>query len=465
MKKDKYDHDLVVIGSGPAGMAAVSFALKNKLKTLLIERSSCEGGECAHNGCIPAKTMMHSAKIYSHAKNGGYMGIKSSTLGYNFPSIAKWRDLAVENTGLCSVLKDLQKKGLEVIQAEARFNDLNSITISSRRKLKFRNAIIATGGRARIPDVEGLNEAGYITYNQATQIMKVPKSVAIVGGSAIGCEFMQLFSALGSKVHIIERSDYLIGTADVQASELVKNIYTDRGVGVYLSSKLNSVQKVGTKKELNLTDEAGRTTKIKVDEIVIASGKMANTNLSLDNAKVEFNPQGIEVNEHLQTSNRNIYAVGDVVGPLRFTHTGVYQAEMAVYNILNHRKKKSTDYSSIAWNIFTDPELASVGLTEQALISKDIDYVSGFCDIVEVARADTNGEQNGFVKILADRGSGLILGSTIIAPRSGEMIQELSLAMKYGITVQEVAEMVHVFPTWSEAIRIAANRAAAKLDM
>jgi pyruvate/2-oxoglutarate dehydrogenase complex dihydrolipoamide dehydrogenase (E3) component len=465
MKKDKYDYDLIVIGSGPAGMAAASFALKNKLKTLLLEKSSCEGGECAHNGCIPAKTMMHAAKVYSDARNGGYMGIKSSTLGYNFPSIAKWRDLAVENTGLCSMLKDMQKKGLDVIQAEVKFAGPDSIKVGSRKKLKFKHAIIATGGKARVPsNIEGLDSTGFLTYNQATQITKVPKSVAIIGGSAIGCEFMQLFSALGSKVSVIDTADYLMSFADVQASELMRQIYTERGTDIYLGSKLNSVSKIGTKKELNLTNSAGQKLKIKVDEIVIASGKAPNTDLNLDAAKVEFNPSGIEVNQKLETTNKNIYAVGDVVGPLKFTHTGIYQAEIAVYNILNQRKKREADYSSIACNIFTDPELSSLGLTEQTAISKDVDYVTGFCDIVEVARADTNGEQNGFVKIIVDRQSGLILGSTIIAPRAGEMIQELSLAMKYGISIQEVAEMVHVFPTWSEAIRIAANRAASKLN-
>jgi pyruvate/2-oxoglutarate dehydrogenase complex dihydrolipoamide dehydrogenase (E3) component len=350
-----------------------------------------------------------------------------------------------------------------VVQAEAKFVGADTLKIGSRKRLKFKHAIIATGGKARIPEIDGLNEAQYLTYNQATQISKVPKSVAIVGGSAIGCEFMQLLSALGSKVSIIERSDYLIASADVQASELVKQIYTERGVDIYLGSKLNSVSKVGTKKELSLTDHAGQNIQIKVDEIIIASGKIANTDLSLDAAGVEFNPQGIEVNQKLETTNKNIYAVGDVVGPLKFTHTGIYQAELAVYNILNPRKKKEADYSSVAWNIFIEPELASFGITEQAAISKDLSYVSGFCDIVDVARADTNGEQNGFVKIIADSGNGLILGSTIVAPRAGEMIQELSLAMKYGITVQEVAEMIHVFPTWSEAIRIAANRAASRL--
>lgn len=460
MKKNKYDYDLVIIGSGPAGMAAAGFALKNKLKTLLLEKSYCEGGECAHNGCIPAKTMMHAAKVYDTAKNGGYLGLKSSTLGYNFPSIAKWRDLAVENTGLCNLLKDLQKKGLKVIQSSAEFSSKDTISLpSSRKKIKFKHAIIATGGRARIPEVEGLKEAGYLTYNQATQIDKVPKSVAIIGGSAIGCEFMQLLSALGSKVCIIERSDYLMGSADVQASELLKNVYSQKGVEIYLGAKLNSVAKSGTKTELSLTDASGISQSIKVDQIIVASGKLPNTDLNLEAAKVEFNPQGIEVNQHLETSNKNVYAVGDVVGPLRFTHSGIYQAELAVYNMLNPKKKKDADYSSIACTIFTDPEVASLGITEQAAISKDLNYVVGFCDIVEVARADTNGEQNGFVKIITDAKTGLILGSTIAAPHAGEMIQELSLAMKYGISVGQIAEMVHVFPTWSEAIRLAVHRA------
>jgi pyruvate/2-oxoglutarate dehydrogenase complex dihydrolipoamide dehydrogenase (E3) component len=464
MKKSEHDYELIIIGSGPAGMAAANFAIKNKLKTLLVEKSSCEGGECAHNGCIPAKTMMHVAKVYNQAKIAGYMGVKSSALGYNFPSIVKWRDLAVENTGLCSMLKDMQKKGLTVVRGDAKFYNSDSIMVNSKDRFKFKHAIIATGGRARIPTgIKGLNESGYLSYNQATQIKKAPKTVAIIGGSAIGCEFMQLFNALGSKVIIIEKSDYLMGSADVQASELIKQTYTDRGVDVCLGSKINFVNRAGTKKELNLTNSNGEIITIKVDEIVIASGKIPNTDLNLEAADVEFNPQSVEVNKKLETTNKNIYAVGDIVGPLKFTHTGIYQAEIAVFNILNPRKKKEADYSSIAYNIFTDPEMASIGLTEQAAISRDLKYIVGFCDIVEIARADTNGEQTGFVKIIADSRSGLIIGATIVAPRAGEMIQELSLAMKYGINVNQIAEMVHVFPTWSEAIRIAANRASNEL--
>jgi pyruvate/2-oxoglutarate dehydrogenase complex dihydrolipoamide dehydrogenase (E3) component len=467
MKKIKNNNNvyqLIIIGSGPAGMSAANFAIKNKLKTLLIEKTSCEGGECTHNGCIPAKTMMHVAKVYSNAKTGGYMGIKSSTLGYNFPSIVKWRDLAVENTGICSMLKDMQKRGLQVVWGDAKFSGPNSIKVNSKDEFNFDHAIIATGGRARVPsNIEGLNEVGYLTYNQATQIKKAPKSVAILGGSAIGCEFMQLLNALGSKVIIIEKSDYLMNFADVQASDLIKRIYTERGVDIHLGAKLNSVARVGTKKELNLTNSTGEALKIKVDEIIVASGKDPNTDLSLKSAKVEFNPQCIEVNRRLETANKNIYAIGDVVGPLKFTHTGIYQAEIAVFNILNSRKKKETDYDSVAYNIFTNPEMASLGLSEQAAISRDIRYVVGFCDIVEIARADTNGEQNGFIKIIADPENGLIIGATIVAPRAGEMIQELGLAMKYGISVGQVAEMVHIFPTWSEAVRIAANRAASKV--
>ena len=241
MKKNKYDYELIIIGAGPAGLAAAGFALKNNIKTLLIERNACEGGECVHEGCIPTKTMLHVGKTYQDAKSGGYLGLKSSTLGYNFPSIVKWRDLAVENTGLCSLKNQLVENGLEIKQSTVNFIDANTLKTDNQEHIRFDKAIISTGGSAFIPDIEGLNEAGYLTYNQATSIKKVPKSIFIVGGSAIGCEFMQLFLSLGSKVYIAERSDYLIGSADVQASELIKQIYQQKGAEIFTSSKITKI--------------------------------------------------------------------------------------------------------------------------------------------------------------------------------------------------------------------------------
>ena len=458
MKKNKHDYDLIIIGAGPAGLAVAGFGLKNNLKTLLVEKNSCEGGECVHEGCIPTKTMLHVAKTYNDAKSGGHLGIKSSALGYNFPSIIKWRNLAVENTGVCDMRKSLEEQGLEVKLGQMEFASANSIKLNDEQ-LTFGNLIISTGGSAFVPEIEGLNEVGYLTYNQATKIAKVPRSLLIIGGSAIGCEFAQLFLNLGSKVSIVERSDYLINNADVQASDLLGRIYQDAGVNVFTSSKINRIEKSGTKKKIRLTDKEGIDTELMVDEIIVASGKKPNLNLGLEQAKIEYTEKGIEVDDNLLTTNPKVFAVGDVTGPMRFTHSAIYQAEMAVYNIVHPRHKKAANYDTIAWNIFTDPELASVGITEQKAISANYNYKVGYCDIVEIARADTNGEQNGFVKIIADKKTGRILGATIMAERAGEMIHELSLAMKYDISVSQIAALVHVFPTWSEAIRLAAHRA------
>lgn len=458
MKKNKYNYDLIVIGAGPAGLSAASFAIKNNLKTLLIEKTTCEGGECVHEGCIPIKTMLHVSKTYRDAKTGGYLGIKGSTLGYNFPSIIKWRNLAVENTGVCEMRKGLEQQGLQVKTGSVEFSSEKSVLLNGE-EIVFKHAIICTGGSAFVPEIEGLDKAGYLTYNQATKIAKVPRSILIIGGSAIGCEFAQLFINLGSKVSIVERSDYLINVADVQASDLLAKIYLDAGMQVFTSSAIKKIEKLGTKKKVWVTKNDGSHTEIVVDEIIVATGKKPNLNLSLEKARIEYTDKGINVSENLLTSNAQVFAIGDVTGPMRFTHSAIYQAEIAIYNIIHFKHKKVVDYNSIAWNIFTDPELASVGITEQKAISANYNYKVGYCDIVEIARADTNGEQNGFVKIIADKKTGRILGATIMAERAGEMIHELSLAMKYDISVGQIAALVHVFPTWSEAIRLAAHRA------
>lgn len=458
MKKNKrFDYDLIVIGSGAGGSVAAHIANKSGLSVAIIE-AELIGGECPNIGCVPTKALLQAAEIYEASKKSSKFGIRGVTVSYNYPSIKAWKDLAVKRTGTYLGEEIYSKEGIHVIHGRAHFINPNEVTVG-RARYSAKNFIIAAGGELAIPPIEGLEKTKYLTSTEAINLLRPPKSIAIIGGGAIGCEFTQLFASFGTKVHIIDQAPRLLFREEPEAGEyLQRHFETGYSSSIHLESIIEKAEIYGNKKRLTIKDTRGQKNIITVDEILIATGKRASLDIGLENAGVQYNNRGIEVNLYLQTSTKHIFAAGDCVGPYQFTHTATYQSRIVANNILHPRKLQSTDYRAVPRCIFTNPEIASVGPTEQELKEKGIKYKVVNVPITVIGRANTADVGEGFVKVIASTKNGMLLSATIVSPHAGEMIHELTLAIQNDLSATQVANTIHAFPTWSEAVKVACTK-------
>jgi mercuric reductase len=446
-----FDYDLIVLGSGGGGTVAAHISNDLGKRVAVVEPDHI-GGECPNWGCVPTKALLHSAIIYDAARHGQNFGIRGSTLGYNYPSIKAWKDLAVHRTGTYQGEKLLKAEGIDVIKGAGHFISPHEVTVN-RRHYSAERFLIATGTRNFIPPIEGLDKTGYITFKEAIDLTRPPKSLFVVGAGAIGCEFSELFSIFGTKIYLADITPRLLMKEDQEVGELTRKIFEEhRGMTVLMNTKVMKVEKEGLAKRIHY--QQGREMKsVKVDEILMAAGKLANVDIGLENAGVEYTPKGVGVNEYLQTSAKHIYAAGDVAGPYMFTHTAIYQSRVAAHNMWS-RKKVATDYRAVPRCIFVNPEIGTVGLTEDECIKRDIKIKKAIAPISIIGRANTSNVDEGFVKVITEH-DGTLIGAAIVSPRAGEILHELTLAIQYGLTAHEVAQTIHAFPTWSEAVRIA----------
>lgn len=450
-RKNKYDFDLIVLGSGSAGGVAAQKSVRLGKRVALVEPAQI-GGECPNIGCVPTKSLLYAAGIYDAAVHGQDFGINGDKLKYDYPEIKAWKDLAVHRTGTWQGKEVFESIGIEVIKGAAQFVSSHEIAVEQRR-FTSKNFLIATGTHNFIPPVEGLEDTGYITYEQAINFEKPPKSIFICGGGPIGCEFAELFSIFGAEVYLCDITPRLLMREDEDISELAKNHFeNDRGVKVFTDTEVTRVAKErGGKRVFYLKD--GKHQSVLVEEIMFATGKRANVDIGLEKAGVEYTSHAVAVNAEMQTSAKNIWAAGDVVGPYQFTHMAEYQSRLAVNNMW-HRKKIMADYRAVPRCIFITPEVASVGASESDCGAAKMKYKVGKAPLSLIGRSNTSNFEDGFVKVIT-RQDGVIIGASIACPSAGEMIHELTLAIQQGLTAKQVAETIHAFPTWSEAIRIA----------
>ncbi len=456
MAKQKYDYDLIVLGSGGGGSVAALIAAGAGKQVAMIEPGEM-GGECPNYGCVPTKSLLHAAEIYDSAKHGQQFGIRSGTLTYNYPSLKAWKDLAVARTGTTEGKRLYEAEGIKVIEGEARFLSDHEVTVN-RHHLSAANFLIATGTHNFIPPIEGLQKVGYLTFKEAVNLTRPPKSLFIIGAGSVGCEFAELFSIFGTKVYLSDITPRILSKEDEEVSELVRETFEqERGMHVLTNTKVLRVAKDGLAKRVYYQQGAHEKV-LKVDEILVASGKLANVDIGLENAGVEYTPRGITVNEHLQTTAKNIYAAGDVVGPYNYTHAAIYQSRVVANNLLE-RQKVVVDYRAVPRVTFLNPEVASVGLTEDECIKRDLRIKKAIAPVAIIGRANTSNADRGFVKVITDQ-KGILIGASIVSPRAGEMIHELTLAIHMRLAASDVAGTIHAFPTWSEAIRIACGKVA-----
>jgi pyruvate/2-oxoglutarate dehydrogenase complex dihydrolipoamide dehydrogenase (E3) component len=457
MPKSKvtYDFDLIVIGSGSGGSVGAHFAAKKGKKVAVFEKHKVLGGECPNWACVPTKALLHAAETYQTVLGAEKYGIKTGSVGFDYKKVKAWKDLVVSRTGTSEGDQAFAEAGIAVYHAEARFVNKHTITANGRR-FTANKFLIASGTTDFIPPIEGLEKTGYITFRRAIDLEKLPKSIFVIGGGAIGVEFAHLFNSFGSDVTLLEVAPRLLGREEPEAADLCKAIFNAKGVNAITGGTIFEIRKHGDKKLVSYSD--GRSNFVaEVDEILVAAGKKPNTDLGLENANVEFNKRGIITDNFMKTTTNNIFAAGDVVGPYQFTHTASYQSRLAAHNMYSRTNPIESDYTSIPRCVFMSPEIASVGLTEAEARAYKKPIKIGLVPISVVGRSNTSNQSTGFVKLVATQ-KGVIIGGTIVAPRAGEMIHEVALAIHNRDTAAQIASYVHAFPTWNEAIRVAATK-------
>ncbi len=452
MFKHRYDYDLVIIGSGAGGSVGAHYAHSLGKKVAIFEKAEV-GGECPNWACVPTKALLHAAKIYQITTSSSQFGTNTQGVVLDFHLVKKWRDLVVSRTGASHGEETFKKEGLHLVKARAEFISSHEVQADTKN-YSASKILIATGSVVAVPPIEGLKETGYITFKEAGDLEKLPRSIFILGGGPVGCEFAQIFASFGVKVILADSLDRILAREDEEVSDLIEALFKNQGVSVLTGIKVTKVEKKGRRKIIDY-QKGNNSHQVEAEEILVATGKKPNLDFKPENASISIEDNRLRVNQYLQTSVSHIYAAGDVTGPYLFTHTGEYQSSIAAHNAFSYKKIKA-DYSVVPRCVFTYPEVASIGITEKEAKDQGIGVKVGLCATAQLGRSNISNDFDGFVKVITDKKE-TIIGASIVAPRAGEMIHELVLAVKLRVKAKVIADLIHAYPTFSEAVKIAAS--------
>ncbi|MCA0228507.1 NAD(P)/FAD-dependent oxidoreductase [Patescibacteria group bacterium] len=453
-KKPSFDYDLIVIGSGAGGSAAATIAAREGKKVAIVEADTF-GGESPNWSDVPTKALLHAAQLYDEARHGARFGLRSNTLGYNYPSLRAWKDLSVRRTGAAGNKKFYESQGITAIYGRAHFLTPHEITIN-RRHLSAAHFLIATGSQWVAPDIQGLVDITYLTPRTILETIRPPKSLYIIGAGTTGVEIAQLMAIFGTKVYLAEIAARILPKEEEEVGELMERLLREgKGVTSLTQTRTLSVVKEGLGYRVTFL-RGGAEKSVKVDDVLIATGRQPMVDLGLENAAVTYTPVGVEVNEHLQTSAKHIYAAGDVLGRPGSTHSALLESRVTAHNVLM-KNKITPDYTASPRLTFTFPGVASVGLTEDDCLKRDLRINTAIAPLNIIARSNTSDFRDGFVKLISDK-KGVLLGGTVVVPHAAEIIQEIALAVKYHMTAADLAATPHAFLSWSEAVRVAASK-------
>ncbi len=452
--------DLVVIGGGPGGYVCAIRAAQLGLKTACVESRGALGGTCLNVGCIPSKSLLNLSENFHKAKKDfNHQGIEIEGIKLNIEKMMlnKNKSVKVLTKGVEFLFK---KNKVTYIKGKGVLFSKNDILVYDDKKktqYKSKNIVIATGSEvASLPGVK-IDEKNIISSTGALSLNKVPKKLAVIGGGYIGLEMGSVWSRLGSEVTVIEYLDHITPGMDREISNEFKKILTKQGIKFKLGSKVNSIKNTGTNVLINYTDIKNSSDEtLEVDKVLVSVGRKPYTEgLNLTKIGIKKDKLGrIDVNNKLQTSIKNIYAIGDVIKGPMLAHKAEEEG-IAVAEILAGQAGH-VNYDVIPGVIYTSPEVATVGKTEEQLKEENKDYKVGKFPFLANSRAKVNNETEGFVKILADSNTDKVLGVHIIGPHCGDMIAEMALAMEFGASAEDIARTCHAHPTHTEAIKEAA---------
>ena len=454
-------YDVTVIGSGPGGYVAAIRCAQLGMKTAIIEKYNTLGGTCLNVGCIPSKALLDSSHHYHDAiKHFEDHGIEiSGEVKVSLEKMISRKDKVVEQTtgGIDFLMK---KNKITVLNGLGSFKDATHLMVSkedgSEEEIETKNVIIATGSKPSSLPFITIDKERIITSTEALQLNEIPKHLVVIGGGVIGLELGQVYRRLGAEVSVVEFMDRIIPTMDkAQSKELTKAL-KKQGVKFYLSHKVSEVSRKGNEVTITATDKKDKEVSFTGDYCLVSVGRRPFTDgLQAENAGIKITERGqIEVNEHLQTNISNIYAIGDVIKGAMLAHKaeeeGVFVAEILA------GQKPHIDYNLIPGVVYTWPEVASVGKTEEQLIENDVKFKSGQFPMRALGRARASGDIDGFVKILSDEATDEVLGIHMVGARVADLIAEAVVAMEYRASAEDISRMSHAHPTYAEAVKEAA---------
>lgn len=451
---DRYN--MVVIGAGTAGLVTAGGAAGLGAKVALIERALM-GGDCLNVGCVPSKALIRSARAMAETRNAKTFGIDVPDPAHvSFGQIMeRMRRLraGISPHDSAARFRDL---GVDVFIGEARFIGPDKIVVGDAT-LRFSKACIATGARAAAPLIPGLQEAGYLTNDTVFSLTELPARLAVIGAGPIGCEMAQTFARFGSKVTLICSKPRILPREEADAAARVRASLEADGVTIVCGGKAAQVQVHGVDRVISLECE-GSSHELHVDRILVGAGRTPNIqSLNLEAAGVDCDTKrGVHVDDHLRTTNKRIFAAGDVCFAYKFTHVADAMARIVIQNALFFGRAKASALA-IPWCTYTAPEIAHVGLTPSEAEKRGIKVDTFTVEMADVDRAVLDGEAQGLLKIHTKRGTDRIVGATFVAEHAGEMISEITLAMTTGIGLSAIAKTIHPYPTQAEAIKKAAD--------
>jgi len=451
------EYDLIIIGGGAGAFATAIKANELRAKTLMVNHGLPLGGTCVNVGCVPSKTLLWAGEVMHLAKSHGIPGIDMEVKKFDFSKVVQHELDLVAKLRVEKYEKVLN--GLENvthIEGEASFASPNEVEVSGQ-KYQAKKFIIAAGSTATVPPIENIREVGYLTHIEALQIKQLPKELIVVGAGPLGLEFAQMFARFGTKVTILQRNVSIFPPAEVELTSRLAEILTQEGITIKTNVQVKSAHKEGNKKILTYIVD-NREEQITADEILLATGKTPNTKgLALDKSGVELDgKQAIRVNPQFQTSQPNIYAVGDVTNlPIREEPAAGREGTLAAENALDNAQN-SIDYNTVPWTIFTDPQLAGVGFTEEEQMKKFGTCMCKTVSFKDVPKALIINKTEGLIKMAIHPETKQIMGVHILSPNAGELIAESMMLVKNKNTIDDVINSLPMFPTLSESIKIVA---------
>ena len=457
-----FDFDVAIIGGGSGGYAAARTTAGAGLRTAVIEGGDEVGGLCILRGCMPTKALLYASEVMHLASRAPTWGVHAKAVAFDFAEVMARKNRLIKEFAADRV-RQLTEGRFQFVRALARFADPHTLTLSNGTTLRARNMIISTGSVVVAPPLASLREVGCLTSDEALALARPPRSLIVLGGGAVAAEFAQFFARFGVEVTVIQRSAHLLRNFDEDAAGELEKVFRREGVKVLTGSKLLGARRNGALKEVSF-EHQGQTARVEAEEILFALGRVASiASLALEKAGVATARGAIVTNERMQTSVPHIYAAGDCTGPHEIVHIAIQQGETAAHNIAHRGYPRRIDYRLLLRVVFTEPQLATIGLTENEAVARAMPYRAASYRFNDHGKSLIMEAKDGFVKLLADPMTGEIIGGSCVGPLGGELIHEIVAAMAKRMTVRELAAMPHYHPTLAEIWAYPAEELAARI--
>ncbi|MBU0483088.1 MAG: FAD-dependent oxidoreductase [Proteobacteria bacterium] len=445
----EFEYDLGIIGGGAAGLTVAAGAAQLGAKTLLVEKEEQLGGDCLHYGCVPSKTLIKTATVYHQIRNSQRYGLPIIDLPIvDFKPVAARIKSVIDTIQRHDSVERFCKLGAKVEFGPAMFTDEHTIKVNGQKRTA-KKWLIATGSSPATPPIAGLDQVSYLTNKELFYLDRLPASMIVIGAGPIAIEMAQAFNRLGTKVQVVQRSGQILSKEDKDLADITMQVLADEGIKFYLDTSLISASEKGALKKLAIKTKDGQTISLEAEELLIALGRTPNVEgLGLTEIGVEFDHKGIKVDNRLRTTQKHIYAAGDVNGAFQFTHAAGYEGGIVLSNAIFHLPRK-VNYTLLPWCTYTDPELASIGINEKAADTTNIKYSLWTEEFKDNDRSLAEGEQVGRIKLLLNEKERPI-GIQILGPHAGELLNEWVAVMNGKTRLSTLASSVHPYPTLGE---------------